>query len=299
MAATPIISHPFSLAAADGYWLKAVRYGTLGGRKAVVVIAGATAVPQRFYKPFAHYLAENGYEVVTFDYRGVGRSAPADLRGFRMDFLDWGRLDLAAVIREVSDPNLPLFLVGHSFGGMALGLLPEDCRVDALYAFGMGAGWHGWMPRLEQIRVLFLWRVLGPLLVRWKGFLPFRIIRLGEDLPIDVYRQWKYWCRFPHFFFDDPATQPHLARYTTLTTPITAANALDDRWAPPASRDAFAIGFRRAPVRRLALDAAAIGIAPIGHVGYFRPQAQSLWDDPRVWLDGQAQAWRKPVEGSG
>ncbi|MFY7961953.1 MAG: alpha/beta fold hydrolase [Elsteraceae bacterium] len=299
MTEAQISSSPFSVSAADGYWLKGVRFAPAEKPKAVIVVAGATAVPQRFYKPFAQHLARCGYAVLTFDYRGVGRSAPKDLRGFRMDFLDWGRLDLAAVIREATDPDLPLFLVGHSYGGMALGLLPEDCRVDALYAFGMGAGWHGWMPRLERLRVLMLWRVVGPLMVRWKGFLPFRLLGLGEDLPIDVFRQWGHWCRFPHFFFDDPEARPHLTRYATLTTPITALNALDDKWATPASRNAFAAGFGQAPIRRVDFDAKAAGMAPIGHVGYFRPQAQALWDDPRDWFDAQTAAWRRPDEGRG
>lgn len=41
---------------------------------AMVVIHPATAVQQRLYNGFASYLAEHGFAVVTYDYRGTGKS---------------------------------------------------------------------------------------------------------------------------------------------------------------------------------------------------------------------------------
>jgi len=181
--------------AADGYVLGATRYPADDPR-ARIVMAGATGVPQRFYRHFAEYAAARGYDVITFDYRGVGESAPASLRGFRMDYRDWARLDLAAVLNQASG-DLPVHLVSHSYGGQALGLLPDPHIVTSMHALGSGSGWRGWMPRSEQPRVFFLWNVLGPVIVRRQGYLAWKRFGLGEDLPLGVYRQWKRWCRFP------------------------------------------------------------------------------------------------------
>ncbi|MEY4170718.1 MAG: hypothetical protein RLZ94_1791, partial [Actinomycetota bacterium] len=104
----------FSVTAPDGYVLGATRYPADDPR-ARIVMAGATGVPQRFYRHFAEYAAARGYDVITFDYRGVGESAPASLRGFRMDYRDWARLDLAAVVAEAAG-DVPVHLVAHSYG---------------------------------------------------------------------------------------------------------------------------------------------------------------------------------------
>jgi predicted alpha/beta hydrolase len=142
------------------------------------------------------------------------------------------------------------------------------------------------MPPLEQVRVLVMWRLLGPLLTRWKGYLPWSLLGMGEDLPLDVYRQWREWCRHPRYFFDDPALADEVrASFDRVRTPIVAANALDDGWAPPASRDAFMAGYRRADWRGLDIDPALAGLGPIGHMGYFRPQAEPLWRGALEWFE--------------
>jgi predicted alpha/beta hydrolase len=286
-AHTDVRIERLTLTAADGYPLAARRYRSPQAARAHLVVGGATGVPQAFYKHFAEHAARRGFDVLTLDYRGIGDSAPATLKGLRMDYLDWGRLDLAAGVQAMRQEGQPLYLVGHSYGGHALGLLPRHDWVDGAYTFATGAGWHGWMPPLERLRVLFMWRVLGPVWTRMAGYLPWSRLGMGEDLPLDVYRQWRHWCRFPRYFFDDPGMQATTRRFDDVRFPIVAVNALDDARAPPASRDAFMSGYRNAPVRSITVDSRRAGLGPIGHMGYFRPKALPLWNEALDWFDAQ------------
>lgn len=278
MAPAPVRVEPLTLAATDGYALAATRFHPPGPTHAHLVVAGATGVPQGFYRRFALHAAERGFLVLTLDYRGIGRSRPPSLRGFRMDYLDWARLDLAAAVDSMASEDRPLFMVGHSFGGHAFGLLPNHHRVARFHTFATGAGWAGWMPPAERLRVRLMWSIAGPAITRWKGYLAWSLLGMGEDLPLGVYQQWRHWCGFPRYFFDDPA-MPHLHEtFAQVRTPIVAINALDDAWAPPASRDAFMAGYRNAAVRTVDLAPQSLGLRSVGHMGYFRPSASALWD---------------------
>ncbi len=276
---------PLPLAAADGYPLRATHYPARGQRRGRLLVAGATGVPQRFYSRFARFAADQGIEVWTLDYRGIGLSRPASLRGFRMNYLDWARLDLAALLAHVAaQGDGPIWMVGHSYGGHAFGLLPGHAQVERFATLATGAGWHGWMPPLERWRVRIMWHVLGPMIVRAKGYLAWSLLGMGEDLPRDVFVQWRHWCQWPRYFFDDPAMPEVAEAFARVRTPILAINASDDKWAPPASRDAFMAGYRHAPLQSLTIEPRSLGMSSIGHMAYFRPEASRLWQQTLDWL---------------
>ena len=277
----------FGLAAADGYPLQATHYPARGERRGRLIVAGATGVPQRFYSRFARFAADQGIDVWTLDYRGIGLSRPQSLRGFRMNYLDWARLDLAALLAHVAAQGQgPLWMVGHSYGGHAFGLLPGHERVERFATLATGAGWHGWMPALERLRVRFMWHVLGPLVVGARGYLAWSLLRMGEDLPRDVFYQWRHWCQWPRYFFDDPEQAHLIDAFAQVRCPIRAVNASDDAWAPPASRDAFMSAYSGAPLELITLEPSSLGMRSIGHMGYFRPQASALWGQTLDWLTG-------------
>jgi len=276
---------PVPLTTADGYGLTALHYPAVGAAQARLFVAGATGVAQRFYAPFARFVANQGIDVWTLDYRGVGLSRPPDLRGFRMNYIDWARLDLPALLDHVEARGRgPIWMVGHSYGGHALGLMPGNARVQRMATFATGAGWHGWMPPLERARVMLLWHVIGPALVHSTGCLAWSRLGMGEDLPRDVFFQWRRWCRWPRYFFEDPELPGLAEEFARVCTPIRAVNAIDDRWATPASRDAFMQAYCNAPVERVTLDPRSRGMGPIGHIGYFRPRAGALWQETLAWL---------------
>ena len=294
---TALGGEPIELRAPDGYRLAATLFEPPGSCRGGIVLAGAIGVDQRHYRRAALHAARAGWRTLTLDYRGIGRSRPADLKQLRMDYFDWGRLDLAAALTFMADPDRPLFVLGHSYAGHAFGVVPAPWRVDGFFTFGTGAGWHGWMPRGEQWRVLALWYGLGPVLARLNGYLRWSLVGMGEDLPLDFYRQWKRLCRRPAHFLDDEGMGHLAAAFARVRVPIVAANAIDDRWSPPASRDAIMTAYRNVRVGALDLLPADYGMSGIGHMGYFRSDATRLWELALNWFDSLAppattRAWR-------
>ena len=95
-----------------------------GAARASVVIGGAFGVRQGYYASFAQWLAGQGFRVTTFDYRGHGDSLVGPMREVRADLFDWAR-DYEAVIAaaRAAQPDLPLYLLGHSLGAQLPGLL--------------------------------------------------------------------------------------------------------------------------------------------------------------------------------
>jgi predicted alpha/beta hydrolase len=181
---------------------------------------------------------------------------------------------------------LPLYLVGHSFGGHAVGLVNNHHHLSAACFLGTGAGWHGWMPFSEQLKVQLLWNVIAPPLTRYLGYLSLSKLGMGEDLPIGVYKQWKRWCKYPHYFFDDTAYPLMKRAFAGVNLPIQTINSIDDKWAPPASRDAFMKHYKNSvhTARNVAPD--LLGIDSIGHMGYFREKTKIVWFDILSFFDG-------------
>ena len=49
----------------------------------VVIINSGAGIPQTFYGPFSAWLADHGFYVFTYDYRGIGGSRGATVKGLQ------------------------------------------------------------------------------------------------------------------------------------------------------------------------------------------------------------------------
>lgn len=278
----------FEIRADDGYPIGVTVFRPRWTPKARLVVAGHPLIPQAFYGSFAEFATNRRFEVLTFDYRGIGRSKPADLKDFRMEALDWARRDLAAAIDKMYTPGIPLYVIGHAFAGRAFGLLPNHAKVAGFYVFGAGTGWEGYMPLDKRLRLRAIGSVLLPLLIRWVHYSPRKALGAGEDLPADVCHQWRRWSRLPRGFFDDASITGLNESFARVRTPIVAANAHDDACAPPRSRDSLLQFYTAAKVERRSLESHLTDV-PIGHLGYFQRSAAPYWDEALRWFDGLAR----------
>ena len=257
---------------------------------AAVVIHSATAVAQRLYTGFAEYLAEHGFAVLTYDYRGIGASGSPKLnRHLRMR--DWLEQDVPAVTEWLATrfPGLPLLAVGHSLGGQAMVLGNGTERLAGFVAVAS----HGGVTRAvevrrERIRVELLLRVVGPVCARVLGFAPARRLGLGEDMPGTAVLEWSAWSQKPGYFFDDPDMNA-AERAAGVTTSVFAVGISDDLWATPAQMDSFFGHLINARVERRIYVPDDGGVPVIGHMGFFRRgMKDKLWPDILAWLQDRA-----------
>ncbi|EON14670.1 MULTISPECIES: alpha/beta fold hydrolase [Pandoraea] len=255
--------------------------------RGVVLIHPATAVPERLYFAFAQYVAQRGLIAVTYSYRGIDGSRPPALRGFPARMRDWADLDVEGVTRWAFEryPSLPVYAVGHSFGGHAIGLCESSNRLVAAVQVASHAGSMRVVShRRERARITVLMHWVAPVLARLAGYLPGRKLGFGEDLPAGVLLEWRGWTRLPNYFFDDPTLDAE-ARFAHVRTPILSLGFDDDLWATPMGIDMLVSRLRNAPVTRREIPAIRSDAGSIGHMGYFRQRSGAfLWPETVDWL---------------
>jgi predicted alpha/beta hydrolase len=196
-----ITAEPRTVPARDGYPLAVRRYP--GGRR-VVVVNSATAVPQQFYRAYAQRLVAAGYTVLTYDYRGVGDSRPASLRGFEGSTTDWGLLDMAAVVDVATDlAGGPVSLVSHSVGGQLAGLLDRPDAVRSMLSVSSQSGYWRLQGGGQKAAVALHVHLTLPVLARVFGYVPWSRFSAAEDLPREAALQWARWCRHPRYLLGD------------------------------------------------------------------------------------------------
>ncbi len=259
--------------------------------RASVVIPCAMGVAQRYYSHFARWLATQGYLVVTFDYRGVGMSAPRSLRGFDVDIYGWARLDCAVVIDHAKErvPNVPLYWVGHSLGGQLLGLIPNRDKIDRVMTIATGSGY--WLENSWPTKrmVWWLWFVVVPITLRLVGYFPGKRLRKVGNLPKNVMAQWRRWCLSREYVVGAEGDQVRAA-YASLRTPIVSVSFTDDEMMSPKGVRSLHALYVNAPIEYRQIAPRDIGVKRIGHFGFFRPQfEQTLWKMVTEWIEAAAR----------
>lgn len=274
-----------SFKAADGFELHGHCYGDASTARAGLLIAPAMGVEQRYYAEFAHWMATQGYLVLSFDYRGMGASRPAalkhSLRGLEADIHTWAELDAAAALDELSrrlgSGDKPVHWLGHSLGGQILGMLPNRARVSRAITVGCGSGY--WRENSIALRryVWWLWYVVVPLALPLCGYFPGRRLRKVGDLPRGVMAQWRRWCMDRDYMMGEGGAALR-AQYAALKLPMLSLSFTDDEFMSRRNTESLH-GFyagARPEIRRIAPQ--DIGARRIGHFGFFRKHFQAtLW----------------------
>jgi predicted alpha/beta hydrolase len=171
-----------------------------GSARAVAVISSAAGAPRGFYRGFAQWLAEQGYAVLTYDYRGIAGSRRGDMRKEQATMADWALLDMSAALAAAqarrTTEALPLLLIGHSFGGNAIAFARGVEKADALLTVASQLGEPRLFPGVHRAVAEFFFRAWVPAVVGITGYLPGWALGPGAHaLPAGVARQWAAWGR--------------------------------------------------------------------------------------------------------
>lgn len=286
---------PITVTTPDGFPLAAHRFAPADVPKAVVVVPTAMGVKQDFYFPFARFLAQQGFAVLTFDYRGAGASVPErfrrSLRGFKANLSDWAERDFNAALRAAKDwhKRLPLLVIGHSLGGQLPGLLPDRHLIDGILTVASGSGYWRYMAPPTKRIVWLMWYVAVPLGTRLFGYFPGKRLRMVGDLPKGVIRQWSRWCRSPHYVVDEKG-RPIRNGYDGIQVPVLCLSFTDDEMMSRRSIDSLHDFYRHAQVERRYIAPRDVQAKRVGHFGFFRQEfRQTLWQQALDWLEQRAQ----------
>ena len=283
--------------AADGYALTAhVRRHAdrLAMARPVVIINPATSVRCSYYARFAAFLHQQGFDVITYDYRGIGASRPASLRGFRASWLDWGRLDFEAALQfaVTSFPAQPVQVVAHSVGGFLLGLAPSNPVITRVFSVGAQfAHWRDYADR-KRLAMLMKWHVAMPLLTRAFGYFPGRRLGWMEDTPSGVVRDWtsrsprfeEAWRSGPQALTADERAGL-VAQFAAMHAPILALGMTDDEFGTVAAIQRLLAYFTDSQTTHLRLPPESVGDRAVGHFAFFHSRFEmSLWQIALDWL---------------
>lgn len=246
--------------------------------KGSVLLVAAMGVSQGYYEPFAGWLADQGYCVATFDYRGVGRSRTGSLRGYRADLFDWAA-DCGALVEALTNraPGLPFYWIGHSLGGQILPFVANRDRIAKVVTIASGSGY--WLenspPTLR--RAWWLWFFVVPLALPLFGYFPGRKLRKVGDLPKGVMAQWRRWCLNREYAVGVEGEGARQA-FAEVRTPIVALSFADDEMMSLRNTESLHGFYRNAPKTMKRLAPQDIDEPRIGHFGFFRTRfRESLW----------------------
>jgi predicted alpha/beta hydrolase len=298
---------PLRLRCDDGVELAAHWYEPpqAGTARAVAVISAAAGVPQGFYRAFASWLAQRGYAVLTFDYRGIGPSRRGPITAEMATMREWGQQDMSAALAAAqrrrataAGTRLPLLWIGHSFGGNGIGLARGIGEVDAVLTVASQLGdWRLW-PGVHRWVTAFFFHLLLPTVTHLFGHAPGWALGglSAMPLPKQVALEWARWGRSRGFLWGDPTLAGELTLHE-FDGHAHLWNVSDDlSYAPPQAVDGLATMFVNAVVQRHALTPTSVGLKRIGHFSAFRRDSGA-----RIWprLLAPIEAASPPLRAAG
>ncbi|MGI2032659.1 alpha/beta hydrolase family protein [Rhizobium panacihumi] len=292
------VGKSLTLRCRDGIELGGNLWPAKGQAIASVIVNPATGVLARYYHYYAEFLSAEGFDVLTYDYRGIGLSRPERMRGCGYRWRDWGEQDFDAALRFMSErrPDLPLYVVGHSIGGYLPGLSPLAGRIDRMLT--MGAQYAYWRDYAapHRTRLFLKWHVAMPVLTALFGYFPGSRLQWLEDLPAGVANEWSF--RKARMEETHP---PHerdevLARFAAVTAPILAVAVSDDELGTQDAIRRTLTYYTHARQIEVLLEPSFYGLDAIGHFSLFHSRhADGFWRDTVRWLQHAENPWHRPA----
>lgn len=273
-----------------GHWWSA----QAGQRIGTVIVNCATGVLSRYYHRYAAFLAAHGFDALTYDYRGIGPSRPANLKGVNWTWRHWGELDFeAALVHALSRASgTPVHVVGHSIGGFLPGYAGSAPKLASMLTVGAQyAYWRDYRAG-RKLGQFMKWHVAMPAITSLWGYFPGRRLGWLEDLPRGVVDSWSFGRRRIEDLLPPSDRRPVLDRFAAVTAPVLAVGVSDDVFATHAAMTRSLDYYTGAKAIKVMLHPADLDRESVGHFDLFHARHESgFWLDTVLWLRDGINPW--------
>lgn len=255
--------------------------------KGAILVAPATGIKRKFYKPIAQYLAQYGYGTIIFENQGIGDSLVGKVKDSEASLQDWGQVDTPAALKYLMEkfPKTSYHILGHSAGGQMVGLIPEWRKLTSIFNYACSSGNLKNLKFPFIIRGRFFMDVYIPMSNLIFGHTKSQWVGMGEPLPRMVAKQWSQWCNGGGYMktaFGKTITEHYCDEFDL---PAMWVNASDDDIANNANVDDMTAVYPKMQVERLHLIPSERGFKEIGHMKFFsRKSKEKLWPILLEWL---------------
>ncbi|WP_299179953.1 alpha/beta hydrolase [uncultured Chryseobacterium sp.] len=244
----------------------------------ILLINSATGVKQQVYFSFARYFAEQGFVVITYDYRGIGLSKPDQMKGFEASMRIWGTQDYKALTKyiRIRFSDYHKYCLGHSVGALILGMNEDSEIFEELVFVGTQNAFVGNLKFRTKIEAYLGFGIVQPITTQLLGYFPAQWFGLGESLPKNCANDWR------SLILNRKSTNGLLEKINDyskeLTQKVFVIRAEDDVWLTEKGvrsllNDTYP---HLKPTYRL-IRTSESEKKEIGHINFFRSYNSKLW----------------------
>lgn len=245
----------------------------------ILLINSATGVKQQIYFSFAQFFSEQGFIVMTYDYRGIGLSKPDKMKGFEASMRIWGTKDYKAVTNYIKTnfSDYQKFCLGHSVGALILGMNEDSEMFEEFIFVGTQNAFVGNLKFKTKIEAYLGFGIAQPLSTKLLGYFPADWFGLGESLPSGSAFDWRT------LILNKKSTNKLLEKSENfsknLNQKVFVVRAEDDAWLTEKGvksllQDTYP---NLKPTYRL-IKTTESEKNEIGHINFFRSYNKKLWN---------------------
>ncbi|MBJ8417620.1 alpha/beta hydrolase family protein [Acinetobacter courvalinii] len=270
----------FWISCKDGYQLAAQFYPALNSDKPYpILICPATGITKNFYHAFAQWLNQQGYPVLSFDFRGIGESLHGALKDSTASIHDWGIYDIPAAIEALLNRTQAekVIIVGHSAGGQLLGIASNYHKVAKVLAIAGSTGHVKGLKGKTKVLAPVMFNIIFPVSSLVKGYGATQFIGMGENLPKNVAKQWAEFCSKPGYVMNAIGKTIFEDYHQQIQCPITSFWATDDEIATHSNVKDLLRLYPNAQTKLIELNPQQLGYKRIGHMLMFKKSHQKIW----------------------
>lgn len=263
----------------DNYVLSSHLFEPKESNDKLLLINSATGVKQQIYFSFAQFFCDQGFTVITYDYRGIGLSKPKKMKGFKASMRIWGTEDYKALTNYIKTDfsGYQKFCLGHSLGALILGMNEDSKMFEEFVFVGTQNAFVGNLKFKTKIEAYLGFGIAQPLSTKILGYFPGNWFGLGESLPAGSAFDWQT------LILSRRSTNKLLEKVKDhskeLTQKVFVIRAEDDAWLTEKGVKSLLEETypNMRPTYRL-IKTSESEKNEIGHINFFRSFNRKLWN---------------------